>query len=700
MTAPLQAAADESAPARARDSSSGQNFLELSSADMIEEGTDRSAPTTPASDTGSESSTDAQPSSSSSSSSPPVLPDSLNEQPTLIYREAPPGPKLVIIGGNDRGHEFALDRPQLTIGRGTDNDIILADIAVSRSHVVILMDGTRSTMRDLNSGNGTLVNGQRVASCVLRDGDQIELGNTLLRFVHPVPEVAPDATMPSEHVAAASTPTNDRPASAAGVVIRRTPMVTLAPQRTRMAELAAHARTAWSWVTSRVRQASPRAIAIAAGLVAMAGGSLVWRCASGPRSAAVASVPSGDVEQLFDSGVRAFRANKFQEARQTFTKLLALAPDNPRAKVYVERCGIEIASGQALDDARRALAARDYARARAALDKVDMASMAFEDAHALRARLTEESVRSKLAIAPAPPPPKMESARRPLVAGSEPRTAAKPAPPKPSPPKPASPAPAPAPRAVAPAGPKPAAPAPPRTVASSRTHPRPPPVSDLSSADLMGGEESKSKEVPPPMAPSGGYDKAAVAHYFAREWGASYQLLKSAADAQKGKNHERLLAVAEEVHKAGQAFMRAESDRSSNPAAALREYDEALEIDKRLPFSRGHHAPYLIAQLQKLSRAAAQASYAAANYEQAFQAAKSALHFAPGDAAVNKVLQDLELKAREFVNQGLMVRESNPERARLLFRRVLKFTPSTSLWYQKAYTSLNAMPKAPTDEDE
>ena len=75
------------------------------------------------------------------------------------------GPKMLIIGGNNRGREFPLNTGgDTTIGRGVDNHIILADIAVSRKHTLICFEGGQFVVRDLGSGNGTLVNGRRVDS--------------------------------------------------------------------------------------------------------------------------------------------------------------------------------------------------------------------------------------------------------------------------------------------------------------------------------------------------------------------------------------------------------------------------------------------------------------------------------------------------------------------------------------------------------
>src|SRR5262249_5794059 len=184
---------------------------ELASGDLVEERPDQAAVDDPE-----ESESEEMPTMPATASNDQAG-ESINEQPTLIYRdEHAVQPKLAVIGGNDRGHEFTIAAAEVTLGRGTDCDVILADIAVSRRHVVLRFDGGRVLMRDLQSGNGTLVNGKRVGQCTLRDGDQIELGNTLMRFVFPVPDQPADATQ----AVGEETPSSDddRPSPAAGVM--------------------------------------------------------------------------------------------------------------------------------------------------------------------------------------------------------------------------------------------------------------------------------------------------------------------------------------------------------------------------------------------------------------------------------------------------------------------------------------------------
>jgi pSer/pThr/pTyr-binding forkhead associated (FHA) protein len=68
------------------------------------------------------------------------------------------------------------------IGRGAESDLQLLDQGVSRRHVDIQFDGSRATVYDLGSTNGTSVNGHEVKSQLLRHGDVIRAGHTRLVF--------------------------------------------------------------------------------------------------------------------------------------------------------------------------------------------------------------------------------------------------------------------------------------------------------------------------------------------------------------------------------------------------------------------------------------------------------------------------------------------------------------------------------------
>ena len=85
-------------------------------------------------------------------------------------------PRLV---ADDTAHP--LTRAVTRLGRGTDVDIRVDDPGVSRHHAEILL-GREVVLRDLNSTNGTYVDGVQVGETVLRDGSVVQLGGTRLTF--------------------------------------------------------------------------------------------------------------------------------------------------------------------------------------------------------------------------------------------------------------------------------------------------------------------------------------------------------------------------------------------------------------------------------------------------------------------------------------------------------------------------------------
>jgi two-component system NtrC family sensor kinase len=90
---------------------------------------------------------------------------------------------LHVVQGPERGKKFELPshEPQL-IGRSTEA-LPISDVTVSRRHAELTPDEGKWYLRDLNSANGTFVNGQRISARVeLSPGDQIKCGSTLLVF--------------------------------------------------------------------------------------------------------------------------------------------------------------------------------------------------------------------------------------------------------------------------------------------------------------------------------------------------------------------------------------------------------------------------------------------------------------------------------------------------------------------------------------
>jgi len=74
---------------------------------------------------------------------------------------------------------------QITLGRGNDNQIILKDPYISKKHLKIVEDEGKFYLEDLNSSNGTYVNGERIMDVVeLKNGDRIRVGQVEFLYVN------------------------------------------------------------------------------------------------------------------------------------------------------------------------------------------------------------------------------------------------------------------------------------------------------------------------------------------------------------------------------------------------------------------------------------------------------------------------------------------------------------------------------------
>ncbi len=92
---------------------------------------------------------------------------------------------LIVLAGGNVGEMYRLDEGETFLGRGQTATIKLMDDGISRKHARILQHGGEVLIEDLQSSNGTIVNGAPVATQLLKDGDKIRLGSTtILKFTY------------------------------------------------------------------------------------------------------------------------------------------------------------------------------------------------------------------------------------------------------------------------------------------------------------------------------------------------------------------------------------------------------------------------------------------------------------------------------------------------------------------------------------
>lgn len=115
-------------------------------------------------------------------------------------------PKMIVSIDGVVIKEFQLTKDRTTLGRRPYNDIVIDNLAVSGEHAALQMVGGEVYLEDLNSTNGSYVNGKSIKKQLLQNNDTVEVGKYKIRFVN---ETATAAVMPP---ASAPAPVAEAPA--------------------------------------------------------------------------------------------------------------------------------------------------------------------------------------------------------------------------------------------------------------------------------------------------------------------------------------------------------------------------------------------------------------------------------------------------------------------------------------------------------
>lgn len=103
-------------------------------------------------------------------------------------------PRLLVIAGPSKDATIPLPEGEATVGRDPTNIVAIVDPSVSRKHCLLRREDGRFQIRDLDSRNGTVVNGAPVKEQWLRHGDQITTGDSIFLFLTEEEDQAPAAT--------------------------------------------------------------------------------------------------------------------------------------------------------------------------------------------------------------------------------------------------------------------------------------------------------------------------------------------------------------------------------------------------------------------------------------------------------------------------------------------------------------------------
>ena len=104
-------------------------------------------------------------------------------------------PRLVAQSPEFAGQSFDLTGPEITLGRLADNKVQLEHASVSGHHAILKLDALDYVIKDLDSTNGTRVNGEKIAEQKLRRNDVVRLGN--IELLYDSEHAPPGQPMPS-----------------------------------------------------------------------------------------------------------------------------------------------------------------------------------------------------------------------------------------------------------------------------------------------------------------------------------------------------------------------------------------------------------------------------------------------------------------------------------------------------------------------
>jgi predicted component of type VI protein secretion system len=89
---------------------------------------------------------------------------------------------VTVTFGGEKVGDYPLDKPAVVVGRDATCDIPIDNLGVSRTHCQFIRRGNTYILQDMNSANGTYVNGRKIGEHYLNDGDEILIGKHALTF--------------------------------------------------------------------------------------------------------------------------------------------------------------------------------------------------------------------------------------------------------------------------------------------------------------------------------------------------------------------------------------------------------------------------------------------------------------------------------------------------------------------------------------
>lgn len=285
--------------------------------------------------------------------------------------------KLVCSAGPSAGSEFVLDGELAVLGRATDNAVSIPDTSVSRKHAQVKRVPGGWAAEDLGSGNGTLVNGERIEGEVrLHNGDTLTMGDTELTFF--------DAENSTD-----KRPLPVRRNSLADVPVRRTGVPVRPDMRPRVQRTGLAQAPELQQKKARFKLMAVSVVCLAAVSLAGVKGYQYLAEQKRLRGEAAAAQRKAHVAEIFQDAKNLIRQGRWTDAKARLLEIKSLDATFIAVEDYLKASEREIPNEQALNAAIAALNQNQIANAADAVGKVSPDTQQFQLLGKLKGQLEE-----------------------------------------------------------------------------------------------------------------------------------------------------------------------------------------------------------------------------------------------------------------------------------------------------------------------
>ena len=569
---------------------------------------------------------------------------------TNATRAGPPI-KLEIFSGPDAGRKRRFNGVRMVIGRIPGVDIRLKDQSVSRRHVELVQGDGGVLLRDLGSGNGTKVNGAKVAEKTLEHGDEIHLGRTKIRFVDEVAafqkaneeaeKQEAEEKAKAEQAAADEAPKEE--ASPDGPKAEKRPV-----REGRRRGLG----TAWERLSPRLRIT---AIGLGIAVAAIVAAGILLRSPPAPQI----DPAKAAAEQKMQDARAAVRAADYGTAVALIEGAEKLVPGIDRSKLG-NQAREELALTRALDEARGHITARRFEDAKRVLDKAPAGSNKNEE---VKVQLRSDLEAAEVAY-------KKEQLGE-FLAGGELEAA----------------------KAVLGELPVDQQADSARKIAAFERHAAEQKKEDAQHrAQQVAGASArrKAEREEELLAAFSIVERKFAGGEWERAASECSRVIDQAGDDQELKDRARLLQTA--MPSFGRAYDEGTKKyRQGTLALAAKPLRQALELLTKAQLKRNKYQNELETKLGEASLAAGREALLRDDLVVAYQAFRDAARFDPSEAKAREGLSNVEAKAQELFQLAYTERDSDPTGALKRFRVVVQSTDASSLVHEKAKNHIAAM---------